>query len=158
MCAYESRQEKEAAEKEKNKYQITPNNLGKAIGNQLGLLASLNGTLGVSSSMTSRDHFGMNREQNPSIFGDRHSMHYRSQYTYGFDDKKSKDDPKKLEEEWGREWRRLAEVIDRLFFWVFLSANVIMTLLLFHPLTEAYFSLLGDEEFLGNKKAKSQTQ
>ena len=156
MCAYESRQEKEEAEKEKNKYRITPNNRGKAIGNQLGLLASLNGTLGVSSSTTSsRDNYGRPRDRGFSsagIFTDRHSMHYRSQYTYGFDDKKAKDDPKKQEEEWGREWRRLAEVVDRLFFWIFLSAIVITTLLLFHPLTKAYFSLLGDEEFLGNKK------
>ena len=155
MCAYESRQEKEDAEKEKNRYRITPNNLGKAIGNQLGLLASLNGTLGVSSSTTSRDPCG--RRERGSIFADRHSMNYRSQYTFGLDDKKSKDDPKKLEEEWGREWRRLAEVVDRLFFWLFLSAIVITTLLLFHPLTKAYFSLLGDEEFLGNKKGKPET-
>ncbi len=67
------------------------------------------------------------------------------------DDKKAKDDPKKLEEEWGKEWRRLAEVVDRLFFWVFLSAIVITTLLLFHPLTKAYFSLLGDEAILGKE-------
>lgn len=152
MCAYESKLDKEKAEKEKAKYRITPNNLGKAIGNQIGLIASLNGTLGVSSSST-RDSRSRDRYQsNAGLFADRHSQHYRSQYTYG-SDTKPKEDPKKLEEEWGKEWRRLAEVVDRLFFWIFLSAIVITTLLLFHPLTKAYFSLLGDETFLGDKEA-----
>ncbi len=155
--SYPSRLDKEEAEKERQKYRITPNNLGKAIGNQLGLLASLNGTMGVSSSTTqSRDKYGRSSRDRlysagGGLFADRHPSNYRSQYTYGLDDKNAKPDPKKLEEEWGKEWRRLAEVVDRLFFWIFLSAIVITTLLLFHPLTKAYFSLLGDETILGKE-------
>lgn len=37
-----------------------------------------------------------------------------------------------------KEWRRVAEVFDRLFFWLFLLAIVISTLFLFHPLTDSY--------------------
>ena len=61
-------------------------------------------------------------------------------------------DTKKQEDEWAKDWRRVAEVVDRLFFWLFLSAIIITTLLLFHPLTKAYFSLLGDESFIGRSE------
>lgn len=83
---------------------------------------------------------------------DQHGVHYRSTYTYGFEDKRETKDPKRLEEEWARDWRHLAEVVDRLFFWIFLSAIVITTLLLFHPLTKAYFSILGDGSVLGTEE------
>ena len=39
---------------------------------------------------------------------------------------------------YAKEWRRVAEVFDRLFFWLFLLAILISTLVLFHPLTDAY--------------------
>ena len=55
------------------------------------------------------------------------------------------------EAEWAIEWRRLGEVVDRIFFWVFTSATIISTLILFHPLTKAHFSLLGDERILKKK-------
>ena len=151
MCAYETQEDKRAEERERNKYRVTPNSLGKAIGNQIGLLASLNGTLGTSTSTSTTTTSA--RYASSSL--DRHPSYYRSQYTYGFDDKKDKLDPKRLEEEWARDWRRLAEVVDRLFFWIFLSAFVISTLLLFHPLTKAYFSLLGDETILTNRAKKT---
>ena len=35
-----------------------------------------------------------------------------------------------------REWQSIAEVFDRLFFWLFLIATVVTTLVLFHPLTD----------------------
>ncbi|KAK2175745.1 hypothetical protein NP493_711g03120 [Ridgeia piscesae] len=35
-----------------------------------------------------------------------------------------------------REWQNIAEVFDRLFFWLFLIATVVTTLVLFHPLTD----------------------
>ena len=51
------------------------------------------------------------------------------------------------EQGWAKDWRRLAEVMDRLFFWIFLLAVVVTTLLLFHPLTKTHFqpSRLKDE-------------
>ena len=55
------------------------------------------------------------------------------------------------EEKWATDWRRLGEVVDRIFFWVFASATVISTLILFHPLTKSHFSLLGDERILKKK-------
>ena len=39
---------------------------------------------------------------------------------------------------YAKEWRRVAEVFDRLFFWLFLLAILISTLVLFHPLTDSY--------------------
>ncbi len=47
-------------------------------------------------------------------------------------------DTKQLEQEWAKDWRRVAEVFDRLFFWLFLLAILISTLVLFHPLSDAY--------------------
>lgn len=152
MCSYDPGHAEAAAsqaldsenKKKDNKYRVNPNSLGKAIGNQIGLLASLNGTLGVNNSRSSSQDRYYSQQ-------DRHSAHYRSQYTYG-NEKKSGPDPKRLEEEWAKDWRRVAEVVDRLFFWIFLSAIVITTLLLFHPLTKSYFSLLGDESVLTNEQ------
>ncbi len=155
MCSYEAQVMAAKEEDKKNKYRVTPNSLGKAIGNQIGLLASLNGTLGVSSSSTNSSRSAaLGNRQNRQY---QHSLPFRSQYTYGFDDKKDKVDTKKQEEEWAKEWRRLAEVVDRLFFWIFLSAIVITTLLLFHPLTKSYFSLLGDETILGQTNEPAPT-
>ena len=37
-----------------------------------------------------------------------------------------------------KDWRNMAEVFDRLFFWLFLLAILISTLVLFHPLTNTY--------------------
>ncbi|KAK2163528.1 hypothetical protein LSH36_78g04013 [Paralvinella palmiformis] len=151
MCQFESKiiREEEEIQERKNKYRVTPNSLGKAIGSQIGLLASLNGTLGVKSSPAGRPRD--RKQSTDGGFLDKHEVNYRSRYTYGQEENSDRIDPKRLEEEWTREWRHLAEVVDRLFFWLFLSAIVITTLLLFHPLTKAYFSLLGDETILGNK-------
>lgn len=35
-----------------------------------------------------------------------------------------------------KEWKLVAEVLDRLFFWLFLLAILVTTLILFHPLTD----------------------
>lgn len=162
MCSYTSpMDEDEAVSKDssktddkKNKYRITPNTLSKAIGSQLGILTNLNGTLGSSPSSSSRS-----RDDKPLNF-EKHSQKYNSQYTFSDEPavtpKQEKKDLKRLEELWAREWRRLAEVVDRLFFWIFLSAIVITTLLLFHPLTKSYFSLLGDETILGDKSGDTE--
>lgn len=40
--------------------------------------------------------------------------------------------------DFSRNWRKVAEVFDRLFFWFFLLAILISTLVLFHPLTDSY--------------------
>jgi hypothetical protein len=40
--------------------------------------------------------------------------------------------------DFSKEWQKVAEVFDRLFFWLFLLAILISTLVLFHPLTDAY--------------------
>ena len=157
MCQFESKviREEEEIQEKKNKYRVTPNSLGKAIGSQIGLLASLNGTLGVKSSPAARAR-GDRKQSADSVFLDKHEPSYRSRYTYGGEDKPEGVDPKALEEQWTREWRHLAEVVDRLFFWLFLSAIVITTLLLFHPLTKAYFSLLGDETILGSSEKSTK--
>ena len=47
--------------------------------------------------------------------------------------------PKETHEvDYAKDWRRVAEVFDRLFFWLFLLAILISTLVLFHPLTDSY--------------------
>ncbi len=43
-----------------------------------------------------------------------------------------------VNEQYARDWKRMAEVFDRLFFWLFLFAIFISTLVLFHPLTKPY--------------------
>lgn len=40
--------------------------------------------------------------------------------------------------DFSKDWKKLAEVFDRLFFWFFLLAILISTLVLFHPLTDSY--------------------
>lgn len=40
--------------------------------------------------------------------------------------------------DYSKDWQRLAEVVDRLFFWAFLLAIVAISLLLFHPLTKNF--------------------
>ncbi len=40
--------------------------------------------------------------------------------------------------DYSKEWKTVAEVFDRLFFWLFLFAILISTLVLFHPLSDAY--------------------
>ena len=40
--------------------------------------------------------------------------------------------------DFAREWQRIAEVFDRLFFWFFLLATIVTTLVLFHPLTNLF--------------------
>ena len=174
MCSYDTKEDQQEEEERRNRYRVTPNSLGKAIGNQIGLLANLNGTLSSPSNGPKGNNQG-NRNSKPktkskgassslvsggltaaAVAADKHSVNFRSQYTYNNDDKGQKHDPKKLEEQWARDWRHLAEVVDRLFFWLFLSAIVITTLLLFHPLTKSYFSILGNEAILGGKEKKTQ--
>ena len=155
MCQYvpqRSDDEEREARMKKDKYRVTPNSLGKAIGNQIGLLANLNGSLGQPAPAGRGARPAAGARDRPV---DQHGIQFRSHYTFQEDEQRPKKDLKKLEEVWAREWRHLAEVVDRLFFWMFLSAIVITTLLLFHPLTKAYFSLLGDETFLGGDDAKA---
>ena len=140
MCQYIPNPEDEEAttvkEDKKNKYRVTPNSLGKAIGNQIGLLASLNGTLGMGDQE--------NRDSSSTQQLDHHGSNYTSHYTFAEESRREKDFHKRKEEQYAKDWKHLAEVVDRMFFWLFLSAIIITTLLLFHPLTKAYFSLLGD--------------
>ena len=110
----------------KNKYRVNPNSLGKALGSQIGLIAGLNGTVGGKTGQPS----------NASYMSNKHSNQFRSQFESEQLLLTDKVDIKRLEEEWARDWRHLAEVLDRFFFWLFLSAIMVTTLLLFHPLTK----------------------
>ena len=40
--------------------------------------------------------------------------------------------------DYGKDWQKLAEVVDRMFFWIFLLAIIAVSLLLFHPLGMRY--------------------
>ena len=148
MCQFIPREIPDEQDTEKrNKYRVTPNSLGNAVGNQIGLLASLNGTLGMRNTHAS--------SRSKQTENSRHGENFRSHYTFAEENTRKTKDIKMKEEEWAKDWRHLAEVVDRMFFWLFLSAIVITTLLLFHPLTKTYFSILGDEAILGEKKARS---
>lgn len=48
------------------------------------------------------------------------------------------EDSDSSQPDYSKDWTRLAEVVDRLFFWTFLIAIVAITILLFHPLTKEY--------------------
>ena len=39
------------------------------------------------------------------------------------------------EPDYSKDWKKLADVVDRLFFWLFLLAIIVSTLILFQPLT-----------------------
>lgn len=41
--------------------------------------------------------------------------------------------------DYSRDWHRVAEVVDRFFFWTFLLMILAITVLLFHPLNKEYF-------------------
>lgn len=53
------------------------------------------------------------------------------------DPEKTAAEAKQREIGWAKEWQRLAEVVDRLFFWIFLFGIVFTTLILFHPLVRS---------------------
>ena len=40
--------------------------------------------------------------------------------------------------DYSKDWHKLAEIVDRIFFWTFLMAIVAISILLFHPLTKNY--------------------
>ena len=109
---------------------------------QMGLLTTLNVQLGTSLS-AGRPVDNVNSMPRCRI--------YRKAPP---DDGRNLDDVGSMqqrEEKWATDWRRLGEVVDRIFFWVFASATIISTLILFHPLTKSHFSLLGDERILKKK-------
>ena len=72
---------------------------------------------------------------NESAQGSPRAFHYGTSFPTN-----QKKDTKQLEQEWARDWRQVAEVFDRLFFWLFLLAILISTLVLFHPLSDAYMN------------------
>jgi hypothetical protein len=124
----------------KGTYGVQADSLDKAIGNQIGLLATLNGILGMGKKKNGNSNSTEDkRDSGGSVFIEE-DMSF---------DKATKQ---RREAEYSKDWIKLAEVFDRIFFLLFLSAIVITTLLLFHPLTKSYFSLLGDEAILGEKK------
>ena len=74
---------------------------------------------------------------------DAKNTHFRRQLSLESDDDVSdteESDKKAREERFAREWRQVAEVMDRLFFWFFFLSIVVSTLVLFHPLTVAFLS------------------
>ena len=62
--------------------------------------------------------------------------HSKSDYHHHHHDDSGDDAAHDLD--YAKDWKRVAEVFDRLFFWLFLLAILISTLVLFHPLTDAY--------------------
>ena len=48
------------------------------------------------------------------------------------------DDAEAPAADYAKDWQKVAEVVDRMFFWVFLIAIVAVSLLLFHPLGMRY--------------------
>ena len=126
--------------KRDDKYRVTANSLGKSITDQIGILTGLNGsnTNGKASATTASPSTSKGLRFNTS----------KKTYSYAPTSDKEKEDPKKKEEEYAKEWRKVAEVVDRLFFWLFLIAIVVTTLLLFHPLTKASKTVESDEEVL----------
>lgn len=52
--------------------------------------------------------------------------------------KSDEEEKKKEAERNAKDWKNVAETMDRLFFWLFLCAIFISTLVLFHPLTDKY--------------------
>ena len=57
--------------------------------------------------------------------------------------KSSKTKEEEKNDDYSKDWKRLAEIFDRLFFWLFLLAILISTLILFHPLTKSYMQQEG---------------
>ena len=112
-----------------------PNGLGRAINAPLNLMVSLNGSM-VKTSRASNP---------PRDDGPKYRPEYYPAGTFVNKEEPDAIDQSKQEEAWARDWRRLAEVVDRMLFWLFFSATSITTLILFHPLTKSYFSILGDE-------------
>ena len=53
-----------------------------------------------------------------------------------------KDVPPATATDYSKDWKRVAEIVDRLFFWLFLLAITLSTLVLLHPL----MSLLTEDE------------
>ena len=45
--------------------------------------------------------------------------------------------------DYSKDWHRLAEIMDRFFFWTFLLVILAISLLLFHPLTLEYYRTTG---------------
>lgn len=52
----------------------------------------------------------------------------------------SGDELKDVRQDYSRDWRRVAEVFDRFFFWTFLLAITVSTTVLFHPLMSSVTS------------------
>ena len=61
----------------------------------------------------------------------------------------SDDDEEEEDQEgqdYAKDWKKVAEVFDRLFFWLFLMAILISTLVLFHPLTDSYLKRWNEDK------------
>ncbi len=90
--------------------------------------SSVGGTPGVTPQCTPRhqnSNYGSNlANHNPRFSNFTYSQPYER--------------PKQVDLDYGKEWKKVAEVFDRLFFWLFLFAILISTLVLFHPLSDAY--------------------
>ena len=55
-------------------------------------------------------------------------------------EQRHKDREKEKTDQYAKDWKRMAEIFDRLFFWLFLLAILVTTLILFHPLTKSYIA------------------
>ena len=80
-------------------------------------------TNGGPESATNSNNANMHTNTHALILNSRPSKH------------REEEPPK---EDFAKDWKRVAEVFDRLFFWLFLLAIFISTMILFHPLTKSY--------------------
>ena len=87
-----------------------------------------------ASQETSFIPMNLNRQRGRLIENNNSSMHL----TYDSEDQSDGRLSDASPPDYSREWTRLAEVVDRLFFWAFLIAIMAVTILLFHPLTKEY--------------------
>ena len=99
-----------------------------------GSLSSTNGAAGQETSFMQElnNHSYANR---PQVFecinaGNNQEPSYLSEL----------DELPNEEEDYSKDWHRLAEVVDRLFFWTFLIAIIAISILLFHPLGKEVLS------------------
>ena len=150
MCSYSQYavDHKKAQEELRTKYRFVPNkNLGRVVGSQVGLMQNLNGVGGTAeqkeellkttTTTTASTTANTPLRQPGAEFG----------YRFSLDDSMTseeqvKADRKKLEEQYAKDWRHVAEVMDRLFFWLFFLSIIVSTMVLFHPLSTAYFKSL----------------
>ena len=111
--------------------------LREALGTQIGLLTSINGTAQAkSNNQTNGGPLGQNKCRVSDRGFQKEVFSNSSKTRTGPNDALVRE---MLEAEYSSDWCYVAEVVDRLFFWLFFVAITVTTLLLFQPLTKTYW-------------------